>query len=52
MINIFTLALAEGLEFVAVVLQLPSIIVGELSRFFYSLSRAAENNEDNADEEQ
>lgn len=46
MVNVFTLALAEGLEFIAVVLQLPSVLFGELSRFFYSLSRA-ENNEDN-----
>lgn len=49
-VNSFLLALAEGLEFVAVVLQLPSILIGELSSFFYTLSRA-NNNEDNDPEQ-
>lgn len=49
-INSFLLALAEGLEFVAVLLQLPSILIGELSGFFYTLSRA-NNNEDNDPEQ-
>ena len=50
MINVFTLALAEGLEFIAVVLQLPSVIIGEISRFFYSLSRVDNNEENDPDQ--
>ena len=50
MINIFLLALAEGFEFLAVVAQLPSIILMEVSRFFYSTCGL--NNEDNTGEDE
>lgn len=50
MVNTFLLALAEGLEFVAVILQLPSILIGEISNLFYNLSRV--NNEENDGEDE
>ena len=50
MINIFLLALAQGFEFLAVVAQLPSIILMEVSRFFYSTCGL--NNEDNTGEDE
>lgn len=46
MINYFLLALAEGLEFISVVLQLPSIIVGQVAAFFYNVSRVGEDGQE------
>ena len=45
MVNLFLLALAEGLEFISVVLQLPSIIIAELAKFFYTVSGVINNDE-------
>lgn len=50
MLNIFLLALAEGFEFLAVVAQLPSLILMGISRFFYSACGL--NNEENTDEDE
>lgn len=46
--NSFLLALAEGFEFLAVVAQLPSLILMGISRFFYSTCGL--NNEDSTEE--
>lgn len=51
MVNIFFLFLAEVLEFVAVVLSLPSKLIADISSFCYGASRAFENNDDNQESE-
>ena len=48
MVNNFLLALAQGFEFLAVVAQLPSLILMGISRFFYSTCGL--NNEDSTEE--
>lgn len=48
--NSFLLALAQGFEFLAVVAQLPSLILMGISRFFYSTCGL--NNEDNTGEDE
>ena len=46
MINMFLLALAEGFECISVILQLPSIIFGNIAQFFYTVS-GVYNNDNN-----
>ena len=52
MINYFVLALAQGLEFIAVLLQLPSVLVADLSQVFYNLAGVNNLNSGDGNEEQ
>lgn len=50
--NFFLLTLAQGIEFIAVILQLPSVLLFDLSRVLLSVYNGMNNNgaDENGDE--